>query len=267
MWWLIRTTFITLVLLLSSCSKHSDVEITKDYIRIKPDKVDLHKLLIVPWNVGPEREQLVSKGVRVSLKFPALDLESMEAIISRFEADSWLVRVRRASLASSVVVGQVYIPIAIPGRHSSSKYRRLQLENGVISIYFSASAISKRFANFPCPAIDHNRLIEDVAIDRIYEQDSFFVSVAEVQRIQGKVIDFGYDSTILNGGNSLIGDYTFELALYNSRDKRKVSNFVKVPEVLKVKNESQVNIQGCEDFEIPIQKNEGDKWDSFKWKR
>lgn len=252
---------------LVACDKVSKIESTESYVKVFPAAMDLHKETIVPWHVGPKKDQTLSKGFRVSIKFPKLDTQALDEIISRFNVNSWLVVVKRRSLASSTIVGQVFIPISIPGRYTDSKYRRLQMENGFVSIYYSAAAISKRFESFPCPALGHNRLVQEIEVEKNYEIEPLFASLSELRKASGKVTEFGYDSTILNGGQSLQGDYSFEIALYNSENKDIVSNFITVPHVLKVTKEVISDLQGCENFVIPPADDEGNKWDQFKWKR
>lgn len=259
--------YLTCVIAFSACDKKSKVESTDSYIKIFPENMDLHKEVIVPWHVGPKKDQTLSKGFRVSIRFPRLDLAAMDDIITRFSVDSWLIVVKRRSLATSTIIGQVFIPISIPGRFSDSKFRRLQMENGFISIYFAAAAISKRFETFPCPALGHNRVIDSIEVERVGQLEPLYVSVSELHRISGKVVEFGYDSTILNGGQSLQGDYSFEIALYNSESRNVMSNFVQSPDILKVTKEVINEITGCENFVIPPPEDEGNKWDQFKWKR
>lgn len=251
----------------SSCNRTSKVESGEGFVKVFPENMDLHKEVIVPWHVGPKKDQKLSKGFRVSIRFPKLDLSALDDIINRFNVDSWLIVVKRKNLATSTIVGQVFIPISIPGRFSDSKFRRLQMENGFVSIYFAAAAISKRFESFPCPALGHNRLIDSIEVETVGEIEPFYISVSELQRISGKVVEFGYDSTILNGGQSLQGDYTFEVALYNSESKNIMSNFVQSPDILKVTKERIIDITGCENFVIPPPDEEGNKWDQFKWKK
>lgn len=263
-----KITLLVIVGISFSCTKKAKVEVSKTHIRVYPQSVKLHKAVIVPWSVGlPDKDQTVSKGVRVSLQFPKIGLKEMDAIISRFEVDSWIVQVKRATYSSSELVGKMYIPISIPGRFADSKYRRLPMKNGVISIYFSAANISKKYERLPCPMQGHNRLVTSVDIDRFHSQDSLYVGASEAQRVGGKIIDFGYDATVLDGGKSILGDYTFEFAFYNSKEKQRVSNFVKSPDILKIKDEDVIDIRGCEDYSPPVFKDEGNKWDQFRWKR
>lgn len=220
------------------------------------------------WKVGPLRKQLVSKGVTNSIQFPQFDRESLDRLITDFGVNSWLVRVRRRAYSVNTTVGYMYIPLVVPGTQAENKFRRHQIKGGVFSLFYSAAAVSKRFENFECPAFNHDRLITEANISKSSDKNEvLYNGVTDNVIVQAPVTEFNYAGNILNAGETLVGDYDVDLALYNHKFKERKSNFVTLNSYVSVKRESRITINGCEGFKIPPKEEDVDRAKLFRWSR
>lgn len=257
------------LLVFASCTDHAEVKVTKSGMFISSDNLIMKNYKIEKWRVGPMQKQLVSKGVRVDISFPQFSREHLDELVTKYDANAWLVKVRRRSYAVNSVLGYIYIPLVTPGTQEKSKYRRHQIKQGAFSIFYSAAAISKRFENFKCPAFDHNLYLDKIDINsRELSMDKFFTAFQVDDYVGAKVEKFSYSGNILNGGKNLVGDYSVQVALYNYESKRRKSNFVELKEILRIEDEKALNISGCEGFEIPIKEQEDENpIQRFKWNK
>lgn len=259
--------FVTLLITLS-CTKKSEIKFTENAFYINPINTGLTDVRVEKWRVGPNRDQEVSKGVTVFVSFPLLERDELERLVTEFGIDSWLIKVKKRSFSVNTTLGYVYIPLIVPGTQGKNKNRRHQIKKGTFSVYYSAAAISKRFENFECPAFNHNRYVEDWTINkRPITLDQIFAGPLEETYIGAKVTEYSYSGNILNGGQSIEGDYTVEIALYNHKEKKKKSNYIELVEVLNISAERQRQISGCEGFQIPTKEEDVNKMELFRWKR
>ena len=260
---------VLLLILTFSCTDYAEVKKTSAGAFVSPNNLEMKQYTIEKWRVGPLRKQLVSKGIRVDLGFPVLDRDDLDNLLVEYGVNAWLIKVRRRSYSVNSVLGYIYIPLVVPGIQKKSKYRRHQIKQGAFSIYYSAAAISKRFENFECPAFEHNRYLDEVEIDsRDISVDRLFTGRQTDEYVAAKVQKFSYSGNILNGGASLVGEYSVQVAMYNSETKRRKSNFVELKEILRIVDEKTRSLSGCEGFEIPIKDlDEGNKIEQFKWNK
>lgn len=257
-------TFLFLTL---SCTKQVELGFKGSNFFFKPAGMAITNVKTERWMVGPKRKQTVSKGITVQVTFPQFDRADLEKIANEQGIDSWLVKVRKRAFAVNTVLGYVYIPLVVPGTQGDNKFRRHQIKKGGFSIYYSAAAISKRFERLACPAFSHDRYINDVTIDdRGISLDQVFGGSLEEAYVPAKVLEFSYSGNIFNGGASLVGDYSVEIALYNHKDKRRKSNFVELSELVRVTDERRDNVDGCEGVGIPEKEEDVDKMRLFRWK-
>ncbi|OIQ19210.1 MAG: hypothetical protein BM556_07950 [Bacteriovorax sp. MedPE-SWde] len=255
-----------IIILAQSCTKHSEIKFTDNAFYINPESTGLSDYRIEKWRVGPLRKQELSKGVTVFISFPQLKRPDLEKLISKYGIDSWLVKVRKRSFSVNTVLGYLYIPLVIPGTQGRNKHRRHQIKKGAFSIYYSAAAISKRFEGFECPAFEHDRYIDKVEIHkRALNLDQIYAGALEESYIGPKVTEFGYSGNILNGGASIEGEYTVEIALYNHKNKKKKSNYIELVESANITSEKRRQISGCEGFKIPTKEEDVDKMKLFRW--
>ncbi len=255
------------LILIYSCTEYASVRKTDSGMYVTPTQLKIVNHKDEVWRVGPLRRQTVSKGFRLDVTFPVFDREDLDDLIMKYGVNAWLIKIRRRSYYVNTVLGYIYIPLVVPGTQEKSKYRRHQIKQGAISVYYAAAALSKRFENFSCPAFEHNKYLDKVDLEeRSFNIDSFYVGRQTDEYVEARVEKFSYSGNILNGGQSLEGEYSIQVAMYNSQSKRRKSNFVELKDLFTITREKSEQISGCEGFEIPTKaSDEVDKRQLFKF--
>lgn len=263
-----KFSLLVILLLLTSCSDYAEIVFKEKNFYLNIDSVKISDFKIEKWHVGPLRRQLVSKGVVALIAFPEIDRDGLDKLVRDYEVNSWIIRIRKRAFSVNTTVGHIYIPLVVPGTQADSKYRRHQLKKAAISLYYPAAAISKRFEYFTCPAFNHDRLVKDIDVENPGGKiDTLFNSVVDKVYMQSPVVEFNYSGNILNAGESITGEYEIDLALYNYKTKERLTNFSTLRQVLVVKDEARVTINGCQGFQIPPNTDDVDKMKMFKFKK
>jgi len=240
------------ILIMTSCSKRADLTIDKfGNYRVSSKKVFISDAEIDKWRVGPLRRQRVSKGIRIGVTLPKLDMADLKKLIRNTEVDSYILRLKRRGTVGSRVIGHLYVPFIIKKGKTDSSFRAKQLTKGYFFVYYSAAALSSRFENLSCPAFNHTFLIKDVKLGPHRGQVvNFNVSRSAQERLSVRVEPFDY-KTVFNGGSSLIGEYIVEMAYFNFEKKERKSSWVELPERVNVNREFDTVIKGCSGNSLP----------------
>ena len=166
---------------------------------------------------------------------------------------------KKSSSGTKKSLENFYVPfvnetsLAIKG---SSSYKTIQRKSIVLRVYYVAAAMSGRFEKLMCPALGHNLLLRSVdllerkSFDRILTVSSKFGTPFNRKAFKYKISD-----NKINGGKSLLGEYSAEVALYSSKKKRVFSTFYDLANIVKVSLETPKSIRGCSNFKIPKQKD------------
>ncbi|MBK22419.1 MAG: hypothetical protein CME70_00315 [Halobacteriovorax sp.] len=257
-----------LLFTVSSCKEYAQYQ-RKDYkVTIVPTQAGISSVDVAKWKVGPLRRQEVSKGVRVKVNFPLLEKEQLKDLVNSMEIDSWLIRIKRRTLITNEVLDSFYVPLILPGR-GKTDLRIKQIPAGFVNLYYSAAAVSTRFEKFNCPAFDHRRIVEEFEIKKV---ESRTKSIRGNRRTPSyynrKLTPYTYSPFPVNGGKELNGEYHFEIALFNSKEKTKKSNWFAIGEAVKITKESTLpSIKGCKNFKIPERDSKIDEVQDFKFGR
>jgi hypothetical protein len=263
-----KRTFLFVVVLLLSCEKKSELRLTKNGIFISPVnfKIDYYK--IIDWKVGPLKRQRVSKGVELKVKLPQLKNDDLKALGEKKSFDSWLLRITRKSSRRKETLGYLKIPL----HHKKKTNQRSQGFAGQTRavfprVYYVDAALSTRLEKKPCPGLGHSLEITKIHIDKDDNHELINPSLANEKKVNARVEIFKPFPSNFNGGKSLNGQYWVQLALYNSKTKQVLSNFVRASNDLIISRESYKAIKGCQYQDTPVRKiedNDGIK--KFKWK-
>src|SRR5690606_22837146 len=142
-------------------------------------------------------------------------------------------------------------------------------ESGYIDYFYAAASISARLRALNCPALGHRFVVSDTQV-RESNRARPLIVVGPMQEslFMGKANKLEFQRNIINGGESLRGEYEVTFALFNSKSNRVLSNEVTAPQVLIISGESTENIRGCENAQTPpLREGGGDGVDSFKFGR
>jgi hypothetical protein len=259
--------FLLISILMVSCTKYSNFSQKGKKIYIKPVDSGVKEIRPVVWRVGPRKKQRVSKGFTIKIKFPLLESNHLDTILTETDINSWLIILRKKTLTKNTILSRFYVPLIVPGQ-SSVRKRMKQIKFGHIRVYYPASAMSTRFENFSCPAFKHNLEITETKIENMSEPlTPITTSLLKKSRINQKVNKYEYNAKKINGGEYLAGDYEVELALYNYESKMTYSNFYRLPQRARVLKEKSKRISGCKNFVIPDVSTPSDGIEQFKFGR
>ena len=252
--------------LVVSCQKKSEVIYSGERVTIKPTQSGIVDINPIIWKAGILRNIKISKGVQVIFSFPQFESKDLRFFVDKFGVDSWIVKVKRKGMMRNETIGYLYVPIILPGQKNAMRIN--QLKKGSFRILYSAASVSSRFANLPCPAFNHDYLIEKTEVgDAKPFSSKLSLSPVEEERLLVRVEEFNYSNTSLNGGKELRGSYYVDIAFYNKERKTKLSNFIELDSVAKVVREKSVPLSGCENYKIPPRMEGGDGLNQFKWNK
>lgn len=250
-----------LLSLLCSCSQESELrKVNANFMILDPKgSARLKDIGPVPWAVGPDLRQKVTKGVRMVVNFPKVDESDWRVILKKTGADSWLIKVSRQTLTEERTLGLIAYPLfpATRKNFSIDDIRRPP-EGATFNIFYADASPSLRFERMSCPAFGTHKVLDDVFIEDESNEgrDKMSFSASDESRINDQVLDFNFYTMVLNGGSLLTGKYEIYLALYKKSQKRKVSSWIKLPQVGKVEGEMDKAIKGCNDFKVPARKKQ-----------
>ncbi len=262
---------LQLIILLSlGCTRYSEFIKTDKKIMIRPIGAEIEKVSPIAWRVGPRRKQKISKGFEIKIKFPELEKDRLRTLLLETDINSWLVTLRKRTLTRNRVLSRSYIPLVTPGTNRfAAKGRMKQMKYGFLRVFYPAAALSKRFENFPCPALKHSLLISKFKLETLSKpKEVMTISPARKKRVYYPLHPFRYDPRSINGGDSLTGNYEIEIAFFNYESKTLFSDHYKLIQRVKILKEKSVEIVGCENFKIPeVPEGSSDSIEQFKFGR
>lgn len=232
---------LTFMLGLSGCTKKAVLQRDGVGVRLSQVRWSVPTMSEGLWKVGRIYRDTVSKSLNVVLALPPLASDDIDYLAEAFGIDAWLVRIIQSNAQGSrIELITLYAPFrgVQKGRASSQPMKAISF-----SLTYAAWAISERFRRFQCPAFSHDRRLTDwnlVGDDAPLEFPISFISSFNEKLIVSELVP-----TALNIGNSMVGDYSFEIALFSSTKKQLYSPFVKLPQRVHVASEKTVSVEGC----------------------
>jgi hypothetical protein len=170
-----------------------------------------------------------------------MDGDDVDHLKKAFGIDAWLVRIIQANLQGSrIELITLFAPFKgmQKGRAGNRPVKAISF-----SLTYAAWAISERFRRFQCPAFSHDRRLDEWEL--MGENTLTEFPVAYAGGFNEKLTISELVPTALNIGNTMVGDYYFEVALFSSTKKQIYSSFVRLPQHLRVRTEKTVSIDGC----------------------
>jgi hypothetical protein len=254
--------------LIFGCTKYSELEINKygNYF-FKTDQIHLQDVELIPWKVGVTNKQIITKGILFTLTFPVLKNKDIFTINEKSGVDSWLVRVRRSSPLGSTSLGYFYSPFFLPGIPGVKGLRAKQIKSMTMQIEYTAATLPIDLVNSPCPPMNHRKVIEEVFVDPKSDSSSLMTIAPEMSSgLEEDVLDFSYQTPTIDGGGDLIGVYNFELAFFDSINKKIMGDWFAIPETLTVVKEIEIALEECVDYQQPTLRPDYNDFKRFKWK-
>lgn len=263
-----KKSILIFLFLVSGCKEYSQYQKKEHRVTIVPNKVAITSADVADWKVGTLRRETVSKGIRVKLEFPLLEKEHLQDLVKTVEIDSWLIRIKRRTMVTTETLDHFYIPLLIPGQ-DKKEWRIKQIPAGFVNLYYAAAAVSTRFEKFSCPAFNHKKYITDYEVVDVFSRDKVIRGNRRTPSFySGKLTKYDYRPFPVNAGMEMNGEYRFEIALFNSKEKLRKSNWFELHQGVKVLEEKSLSkIKGCENFKIPENNSTIDDIQDFKFGR
>ncbi len=232
---------LTTLLCLLGCTKKAVLQRDGVGVRLTEVEWNVPTMSEGTWKVGRIYRDTVSKNLNVVLALPPLESDDVKHLQEAFGVDSWLVRIIQAnSQGSRIELITLFAPFlgVQKGRASSRPMKAISF-----SLTYAAWAISERFRKFQCPAFSHDRRLDGWQL--IGEKAHTEFPVAFAGNHTEKLTVSELVPTSLNIGNTMVGDYYFEVALFSSSKKQIYSSFVRLPQHVRVVSEKTVPLDGC----------------------
>ena len=238
-----RLTVLILSLLVGiiGCSKKAKLVKDGVGVHLQDVKWEVSSLNEGTWKVGKLYRDTVSKNLTAVLSLPSLADDDLEFLNTTYGVDAWLIRVIQSNaMGSRIELATLYAPF-----HAQQKGRASKLQVRAVSfaLTYAASAISERFSRFQCPAFSHDRRLDDYEVAG--DGELMEIHVRPDAHYNEKLTMNELVPTALNIGNSMVGEFYFEAALFSTSQKQLYSSFTRLPTYVKILTEKTVNIDGC----------------------
>lgn len=231
-----KLLIILLLPLIYSCEKEYKVHQKNGILFIKDFQSEITKVKEVDWKVGRQREEVISKGLRVHISMPRIDQKGSELLKSKYGVDSYIFRFSKVTKGRPQAIGQFFFRFENMTRNTKDLS---------ISLFYQAASISKEFRNHHCPAFKHRYKVDSFDIENRSNTDKTALYARMSGNVRGQVGQIRFSPTVLPGGLNLKGKYFVDMALYSSTKKQRYSSWLKVGKVLNVKREVSVNVPSC----------------------
>jgi len=234
--------FFLILLLAVSCTKYAPV--IKDQIGVRIENIELNikELQDITWKVGKFREYKVSQGLFVVIEVPNLSEEDLDYLSKQKNVDAWIVRVivQRGSEAQDL--GSLYAPFR-SAKFAGDASSRGSPTQVALKIHYAASFASERFRKFTCPAFGHTKRLDKFQLTG--DQKPITVTFDQQIPYEEKSQKVELNPSGFNAGHSLVGNYFFEIAPYNQKDKIILSSFRRLPVYVEVLSEETQDLPSC----------------------
>ena len=236
-----------LVLVLGGCQKYSEYRKTPSGgVLITPVGIKLKDIKVINWKVGRNRKTEISRGIKFHFTLPLIKKDYLERL-TQMNIDTWIVKIKRERVSSQQTLDSFALPLVLYPKKVLGKGGIRPMRSGRINIFYASSFVeSDESGSLLCPKLGHNKRVDSVKTKREKSLDQYIhISAANESSLSIRTEHVGYDPEKINGGMSLEGTYIIELALYNKKERKLVSNWFRIDEKIVVDGESGVVVQGC----------------------
>jgi hypothetical protein len=233
---MIKSLLLVFLVVLCSCSKTHELKKRNgiNFFENVESKIDILKH--VEWSVGKKKNKTVSRGIRVSVSVPKVADEAKDFLRRKHKIDSWIFRYSKTYRGKTTPLGHVFY-------HFDNLSGNAKSFN--VNIYYHASVVSDKFRAFKCPAFSHRKFLPDVEISERKGARAENIFVRTMGRVKSKVLRLGFKPHIFSIGRDMIGDYTVDFALYDSKSKKRHSIWSKVKGHVLISKERKVTLPSC----------------------
>ena len=249
---------IIVLFLLFGCQKYSEYkELPQGGFLLTPRGISIKDIKVIRWKVGKGYKKEVSKGIKFHFTLPLLKKEYVEKLTAT-GINSWIVRVSRVRTISSEKLDYFTIPLLVAQKKVFGKSGFKAMRSGRVNIFYASSFVSSNDSNIVCPRLGHRKIIQEIDVKREKSRSQHIhVSIVNESSLRVKSHYLGYEPEKINGGMSLQGTYVIELALYDQKKQKLMSNWFRINEKIVIGMEKEVSLKGCSLYEraVPFGEN------------
>ena len=232
---------LSVLLSLVACSKESVLLRDGVGVRLTEAQWGVSSLSEAKWKVGKHLSNTISKNLNMVLALPKIDSDDVMFLQTTYGVDAWLVKIIQSNaLSSHMELVTIYAPFRV---RQSGRAGGLLMKSLSFNFTYAAAAISERFRRFNCPAFSHDKRLDKWEI--VGEEKPIEILVRPEARFDERLKLSELVPTTLNVGNTMVGDYYIEVALFNTAQKQTYSSFQRLPFHLKVLSEDSIVVDGC----------------------
>ncbi len=228
------------LLVVYSCTKESNLERDTASAHLDGVQMPISKLVEIPWPVGFRKEAKLTQSIAFTIAMPKVDQDDLDYLMDVRGVDSWILRVIVYRNSIRQDLGSLYAPFRPKKLSRTSTGAATSV---ALKIYYAAAYASEKWRNSKCPPLGHNKKIKQMKVENSKEPFSISIEGAQSYQERSQLIELTPSS--FNGGMSLMGEYWFEIAPYNSQNKTIHAPFKKIPSMIFITQEETVSVPEC----------------------
>lgn len=227
-------------LVMYSCTKSAKLQRETASAHLDGVQMKVLKLSEIKWPAGFREEAVVTQSITFIVQMPKVDQDDLDYLINERDVDSWILRVIVYRNGEKQDLGSLYAP------YRPRKVSRTSTESAssvALKIFYAAAYASEKWRHSKCPPLGHNKKITEMRIEDTGEEFSLSIGGSQPYQEKSQLIELTPSS--FNGGMSLVGEYSFEVAPYNSQKKMIHAPFKAIPGKVVVAKEESVSVPSC----------------------
>lgn len=222
--------------LLIACSDRTPIKSKKGIDFADGLEFELEKLNEKEWKVGKKREAEVSMGLNLKVGVPQIEEDGVELLRAKYGIDTWLFKVTKYKRGLRQILG--FFQYDLKSISGVNDYVN-------VNLYYHSASVSSDFRRFHCPAFGHRLRLESFDLTEAKTKNRNQLYVRRKENLNADISKVSFAPMIFSAGQSLEGTYQFEVAFYNSSEKRLYSAWYGADYMVVVKAETLVDVPSC----------------------
>ncbi|MFL5785750.1 MAG: hypothetical protein ACJ76H_14125 [Bacteriovoracaceae bacterium] len=227
-------------LVMYSCSKNAKLQRETASAHLEGVTMKIAHLSELKWPAGFREEAVVSQSITFTIDMPKVNQDDLDYLISERDVDSWIIRVMAYRNGEKQDLGSLY---SLFRPKKLSRTSTGAASSVALKIYYAAAYASERWRNSKCPPLGHNKKITEMKVEDTGEPFDLSIGGAQPYNEKSQLIELTPSS--FNAGMSMAGEYSFEIAPYNSQKKMIHAPFKTIPGKIIVAKEESVPVPSC----------------------
>lgn len=227
--------FIGVLLVSFSCTKWHEVKEGNGILYVDDAQSAIHKAKEMDWEVGLKKDHTISKGIQFKFDIPKITSDDAAKLVNKYGVDSWIFKIIKSTRGRKQILGHIIYDLTNITRVSNDI---------TVHVFYHAAAVSQTFRKFKCPAFNHRFRLDQFQITETPEK-YYDVFANRGARVPGALIRPSFAPVIFSGDLSLVGSYTVEFALFNSKEKKAFSRWYEANNRLDIITEDRVIVPSC----------------------